>query len=159
MLEPHVIVSNLPRMRIVFAATARTAVVIVAAVWLCTAAVAAAFAANFESARYDQEADELVVTLAYRGTNPDHGFSIKWGSCEADRAAGSLRISAHVVDSQWNDLARESFTGTARFSLRDLRCRPARVTLFTAPQFSLVVMIPARGDADRRLRGPRTDAH
>ena len=144
---------------IAVATIARTAVQILAAMWLCTAAVTAALAANFESARYDQEADELVVTLTYRGTNPDHTFSIEWGSCETDRAAGSFRIAARVVDGQWNDLARELFTRTVRFSLRDLRCRPATVTLFTAPQFTVDVTIPARGDADRSLRGPRTDAH
>jgi hypothetical protein len=119
---------------------------------------AAATAANFQDARYDADEDELVVTLGYRGTNPDHTFSIEWGECKLDGVAGSYQISARVLDSQWNDAARQSFMKTARFDLRNLRCRPAIVTLFTAPQFRISVMVPARADADRRLRGPRTDA-
>jgi hypothetical protein len=117
----------------------------------------AAGAADFLDARYDQSKDDLVVTLAYRGTNPDHAFSIEWGACERGVAAGSYEISARVLDSQWNDLARRSFTKTVRFDLRNLRCRPALVTLFTAPRFRISVPIPARADADRSLRGPRTD--
>jgi hypothetical protein len=146
-------------MRTTLAPTEPTAGLFAAALWLCVAAVAAAAAPNLMSARYDEETDELVVTLAYRGTNPDHTFSIEWGSCQSAGAVGSSRISARVIGSQEKDPARQSFTKTMRFSLQDLRCRPVTVTLFTAPQFTIHVMIPARGNADRKLRGPSTDAH
>lgn len=126
---------------------------------LCMIAATPVLAANFLEARYDEETDELVVTLAYRGTNPDHTFSIEWGKCEPQQAAGNYQISARVLDTQWNDHAREPFTKTVRFSLRNLRCRPATVGLFTAPQFKIDVTVPAKGNADRKLRGPRTDSH
>lgn len=134
---------------------ARLAAVLMALVALQMCA--AATAANFLGARYDENEDDLVVTLAYRGTNPDHTFSIEWGACKQGGAAGSHQISARVLDSQWNDLARQSFTTTVRFDLRNLRCRPALVTLFTAPHFRISVPVPTRADAHRSLRGPRTD--
>lgn len=134
---------------------ARLAALLTALVTLQVGAAAAA--ANFLDARYDQNEDDLVVTLAYRGTNPNHTFTIEWGACNQDGVAGSHEISARVLDSQWNDLARQSFTKTVRFDLRNLRCRPALVTLFTAAQFRISVRVPARADADRSLRGPRTD--
>lgn len=114
-------------------------------------------AANFVSAAYDARNDELVVTLTYRGTNPNHEFTLEWGECQA--ANGSNEIAGRIHDSQWNDRALEPFTKEVRFELTDLRCRPAQVTLFTAPNFRIGVFIPATaGSEDRRLRGPRTDA-
>jgi hypothetical protein len=118
-----------------------------------------ALAANFVSARYEADTDELVVTLAYRGTHPDHEFSIEWGACKTDGAPGNMTLSARVTDREWNDLARRDFIKTVRFSLRDVHCRPSTITLFTPPQFSISVTIPARGGTDRRLRAPSTEAH
>ena len=113
-------------------------------------------AANFVSASYDPRTDELVVTLSYRGTNPDHEFTVEWGDCRS--ANGSNEIAGRIHDSQWNDRALEPFTKTVRFDLAELRCRPAEITLFTAPNFRIGVTVPATpGNSDRTLRGPRTD--
>jgi hypothetical protein len=113
---------------------------------LCTLAgvltASAAHAANFLAARYDPGTDELVVEFAYRGTNPDHQFTLQWDECRAADAEGSYEIAGRVFDSQWNDRALEPFTKTVRFDLRDLQCRPARATLFTAPNFRIGVVIP-----------------
>ena len=71
-----------------------------------------------------------------------------------------LHDRGRILDSQWNDRALEPFTKTVRFDLAELRCRPAEITLFTAPNFRIGVTIPAAaGSGDRSLRGPRTDAH
>jgi hypothetical protein len=121
-------------------------------------AVSPCLATNFVTASYDARADELVVTLAYEGTNPDHEFTLEWDECR-QAPNGTAEIAARVIDSQWRDRAQTPYTKTVRFDLRDLRCRPATVTLFTAPNFHISVHIPARGDTDRILRGPRTDAH
>ena len=118
-----------------------------------------AWATNFVNAFYDARTDELVLTLAYRGTNPDHQFTLEWDECKTADTPGTYEISARVLDDQWKDRALESFTKTVRFGLHDLRCRPATVTLFTAPNFHISVSVPARGDMERSLRGPRTDAH
>lgn len=101
-------------------------------------------AANFVSAAYDASKDELVVELSYRGTNPDHEFSLEWGECRARN--GGNEIAARIHDSQWNDRAREPFVKVVRFDLADLRCRPAQVTLFTSPNFRIGVFIPCRSD-------------
>jgi hypothetical protein len=96
---------------------------------------------NFVSAVYDPKTDELVVTLAYRGTNPDHAFTLQWGSCrQADD--GSNELDADVLDSQADDAAHDPYKTTTRFSLDDIPCRPATLTLRTAPRFIYTVKIP-----------------
>src|ERR1019366_2077262 len=45
---------------------------------------------NFANVYYDARKDQLVVTLFYRGTNPDHSFSLQWGTCK-DSADGTTR--------------------------------------------------------------------
>lgn len=100
-----------------------------------------ATAANFVSASYDARTDELVVTLSYRGTNPDHEFALQWAECRTFQ--GGQEIAARVLDSQWNDRALQPFTKTVRFGLKDLRCRPAHVILITEPNFRIGVSIPA----------------
>jgi hypothetical protein len=119
----------------------------------------AAFAAAFLDAIYDASADELLVTLTYRGTNPDHNLHLEWGECQERPPGGAHEIAARVLDDQWNDRAREEFTKPVRFSLADLRCRPAVVTLLTEPHFSITVHVPARGASLRDLRGPHIGRH
>jgi hypothetical protein len=98
---------------------------------------------NFSSVYYDARTDELVVTMIYRGTNPDHRFSLQWDPCEPlDEQQGAYQIAAEVLDDQWNDAARTDYAKTVRFSLADLQCRPAQVTLRTAPRFYTTVFVP-----------------
>ena len=99
---------------------------------------------TFSGVSYDAGHDELVVTMAYRGTNPDHTFSLKWGPCQTLANAGEPEIVAEVLDSQWQDAARQPFKKTTRFSLADLPCRPVKLTLRTAPRFSVTLRIPAQ---------------
>jgi hypothetical protein len=82
--------------------------------------------------------------MAYRGTNPDHTFSLKWGPCQTSADASQPEIVAEVLDSQWQDAARQPFKKTTRFSLADLPCRPVKLTLRTAPRFYVTLQIPAR---------------
>jgi hypothetical protein len=98
---------------------------------------------TFSSAHYDPTTNELVVTMVYRGTNPDHQFSVQWGACQTMGDDGSShQIVAQVLDSQWDDAAQQTFTRTLRFSLAALNCRPATVTLRTAPRFEYTLQIP-----------------
>ena len=104
---------------------------------------------NFSEVTYDGRNDELVITMRYRGTSPDHTFSLRWGQCK--KAVGSRlhEILVEVLDVQWQDEERTEYTKTTRFGLTDLSCRPAALTLRTAPRFFYTLFIPA-GD----LRGP-----
>jgi len=112
---------------------------------LCAGTSSAAVADTFGGVRYDGRTDELVITMHYRGTNPDHDFTVNWGACKDPGPGSTLRqISATVLDSQWNDAARASFDKTIRVSLAAAPCRPAHVTLRTAPRFYVAVDIPAR---------------
>ena len=117
------------------------------AAWLCSPVAAVLFNVahgdTFSGVSYDAGHDELVVTMAYRGTNPDHTFSLKWGPCETSANAGESEIVAEVLDSQWQDAARQPFKKTTRFSLADLQCRPVKLTLRTAPRFYVTLQIPA----------------
>jgi hypothetical protein len=119
------------------------------AFWARTAAISltlaapALHAASFSSAHYDAKTNELVVTMNYGGSNPDHQFSIQWGQCQPLGDDGTQhQIAAQVLDSQWNDAERQTFTKTVRFSLAGLNCRPATVTLRTAPRFEYTLHIP-----------------
>ena len=99
---------------------------------------------NFANVYYDARKDQLVVTMFYRGTNPDHTFSLKWGQCKEPQDAGVREIVAEVLDSQWHDVASRDFKKTTKFSLENLQCRPAKLTLRTAPRFYYTLQIPAR---------------
>ena len=99
---------------------------------------------NFANAYYDARKDQIVVTMSYRGTNPDHTFSLKWGQCTESADGGAHEIVAEVLDSQWRDPETQDFKKTTRFSLNNLQCRPAKLTLRTAPRFYYTLQIPAR---------------
>jgi hypothetical protein len=112
----------------------------------------------FSSVHYDPVHDQLVVTMIYRGTNPNHGFSLHWGACRAlnDRSVGH-QIAADVLDDQWDDDAQTSFSKTVRFSLADLACRPAEVTLRSPPRFFYTMIVPERHDV-MQIYGPQARA-
>lgn len=114
------------------------------AVWAALGCLSAgvAWADNFSSVYYDSRANELVVTMRYRGTNPDHAFSLKWGTCAAGHHGKMQEISVDVLDDQWQDRAERDFKKTVRFSLAELPCRPVMVTLRTAPRYFYSLVIP-----------------
>ena len=99
---------------------------------------------NFQNVTYDPATDELVIVVVYRGTNPDHQFSLKWGPC-IDRGNNQHEIVADLLDQQAQDAARKDYRKTVRMSLAGMECRPAAVTLRTAPRFYYTLTIPARG--------------
>jgi len=98
---------------------------------------------NFAGVHYLARKDQLVITIAYRGTNPDHTFSLKWGPCQ-ELDGGGRELSAEVLDRQSQDVERSDFKKTTRFSLADIPCRPAKVTLRSAPRFFATLQIPAK---------------
>jgi hypothetical protein len=101
-----------------------------------------AWATRFASVHYDPSTDQLVVTMMYSGTNPDHTFSLKWGRCKT-AADGSPQIFANVIDGQWSDAEQTDYQKTTRFNLGKLKCRPVNVTLRSAPRFIYMLQIPA----------------
>jgi len=109
---------------------------------LCLAAAGAA-ADAFADASYDPVTDTLLVTLLYRGTNPVHRFTLQWGACTSRDANGVSHVAVEVLDSQWDDPALEDYSETVHLSLAGLPCRPAEVTLRTAPRFIYNVFVPA----------------
>ncbi len=105
--------------------------------------VGTASADNFANVYYDRRTDELVVTMWYRGTNPNHNFSLKWGECQAQQAGKLPGVTAQVLDDQWKDLAQHGYKKTTRLSLSALPCgRPVSVTLRSAPRFLYTLTIP-----------------
>jgi hypothetical protein len=106
-------------------------------------ASSAAYADSFSSAYYDQKTNELVVTMSYGGTNPDHEFTIQWDECQTlGDDDNNHQIVGTVSDSQWEDDSQATFTKTVRFSLAEVNCRPVTVTLRTAPRFEYTLQIP-----------------
>jgi hypothetical protein len=103
-----------------------------------------AHADTFSGVTYDAAHDELILTMAYRGTNPEHGFTLKWGTCKTSASGTESELAAEVLDSQSQDPARRPFEKTTRFSLSDIPCRPVKLTLRTAPRFLYTLRIPAQ---------------
>jgi hypothetical protein len=98
---------------------------------------------TFSRVIYDNRKDELVITMRYRGTNPDHTFSLRWGPCKETADSPLREVVAEVLDNQWQDEERADFEKTTRFSLTDLPCRPAALTLRTAPRLFYTLLIPS----------------
>lgn len=104
--------------------------------------VAPAAAISVTALAYDAGKDQLVLTVVYRGTNPDHQFKVQWDACtklDDER----MQILGLLVDSQPNDLARQDFSKPMRIDLRDFSCRPAKVTIRTSAGFFTSVDVPA----------------
>lgn len=87
---------------------------------------APAFAADILEASYNAARDEIEVEIAYRGTNPDHEFTVQWGECSRESPP---RTVGRLIDRQGRDAAREDYRASARISLEEIPCRPAIVTL------------------------------
>ena len=98
---------------------------------------------NFSKAYYDSHTDQLAVSMAYRGTNSGHTFTLQWGQCQDVNGSNLHEVAAEVLDSQWQDQDLRPYEKTVRFSLAGIPCRPAKVTLRTAPRFIYTVLIPA----------------
>jgi hypothetical protein len=97
---------------------------------------------DFENVSYDPAADELVIVVDYSGTNPDHQFTLDWGDCQT-KDDNQKELFGDLIDQQSRDAARQDYRKTLRFSLADVDCRPATLTLRTAPRFLATVTIPA----------------
>jgi hypothetical protein len=98
---------------------------------------------NFQKVTYDPATDELVIVVVYRGTSPNHQFSLKWGPC-IDRGNNQHEIVAELLDQQFQDAERKDYRKTVRMSLAAMDCRPAAVTLRTAPRFYYTLTVPER---------------
>jgi hypothetical protein len=123
--------------------SARNRCALTAAATLTFLISGAARAATFTNAYYDADTSEIVVTMLYGGTNPDHQFSVQWSSCRPLGHSGNqFQIAGDVQDSQWDDTAQTTYTKTVRFNVANLNCHPATVTLRTAPRFETNVQIP-----------------
>jgi hypothetical protein len=94
--------------------------------------------------KFDARLDQLIITLVYRGTNPDHEFTLDWGTFKTIDDGRESEPTVQVIDSQARDPARKNFSKTSRFSLDDMPCRPAKLTLRTEPRFLYTLRIPAR---------------
>jgi hypothetical protein len=103
-----------------------------------------ASADNFGASHYDRATNELVVTMLYGGTNPNHKFTLKWGACQFDDSGRRMPlVNADILDDQFNDTEQQQYTIVTRISLTDMPCpRPAIVTVSTAPGFSFELVIP-----------------
>jgi hypothetical protein len=98
---------------------------------------------NFSKVYYDSRTDQLVLSMVYRGTNSNHTFTLQWGQCQTANGSKLHEVAADVLDSQWQDEELHPYEKTVRLSLAGIPCRPARVTLRTAPRFIYTVLIPA----------------
>lgn len=113
---------------------------------LTTAATTVAKADTFGPVHYDAKTNQIVVTIHYRGTNPNHHFSTQWGRCR--KLHGQLHgpapraIDLGILDAQGNDAATRRYTKLVKGPLAGMSCRPATVTLWTSPNQYRNIKIP-----------------
>lgn len=113
---------------------------------LTIAITTVAKADTFGFVHYDAKANQILVTIHYRGTNPNHHFSIQWGRCQ--KLHGQLHgrapraIELDILDEQGNDAAKRPFTKLVKVPLTGMPCRPATVTLWTSPNQYRSIRIP-----------------
>jgi len=115
-------------------------------IWVaCFAALlymAPAAAITVTALTYDPGKDQLVLNIAYRGTNPDHQFNVQWEKCTRLNDE-RMQILGLLVDNQPDDLARQEFTKVLHIDLQDFSCRPAKVSIRTSTGFFTSVDVPA----------------
>jgi hypothetical protein len=103
-------------------------------------------AEDFGPVHYDPKTDQIVVTVIYDGTNPNHHFSFKWGRCRKvrDHLVGPAHkiIDVDIIDEQGNDAARKPYKEIVKVPLAGVSCRPATVTLWTPPNSSVSIGVP-----------------
>jgi hypothetical protein len=99
---------------------------------------------NFGASHYDRATDQLVVTMLYGGTNPNHTFTLKWGACEVDDSGRRMPLAnADVLDDQFNDVEQQQYQIVVHLSLAGMPCpRPAIVGLFSPPNARITLVIP-----------------
>ena len=113
---------------------------------LTIASTTVAKADTFGPVRYDPTTNQILVTIHYRGTNPNHQFSIQWGRCR--KLHGQLHgpapraIDLGILDQQGNDAARRGYTELVKVPLAGMTCRPATVTLWTSPNQYRSIAVP-----------------
>ncbi|MCC7080210.1 MAG: hypothetical protein IT530_06035 [Burkholderiales bacterium] len=111
------------------------------ACWLLAPAYARA--QTIVGAEYEAP-DALVVEIAYRGTSPDHEFTLSWDPCRA-AGNGAYTVVARLIDRQGKDRALNDYQVRRRFDLSGLECRPAELTIRLGPVSNRTVSVPARG--------------
>ncbi len=113
---------------------------------LTIATTTVAKADTFGPVHYDPKNNQLLVTIHYRGTNPNHHFSIQWGRCR--KLHGQLHgpapraIALGILDEQGNDAAKRRYTKLIKVPLAGMPCRPATVNLWTSPNQTRSITIP-----------------
>ena len=113
---------------------------------LTIATITAARADSFGPVYYNPRTNEILVIIYYRGTNPNHYFSIQWRRCR--KLHGQLHgrapraINLGILDDQGNDAARRPYTKLVKVPLTGVSCLPATVTLWTSPNQYQSIKIP-----------------
>lgn len=97
---------------------------------LCVGLVALLVATNAMSlnildAEYDGAGDEVIFTVAYRGTHP-HSFGVTWLECR-QMSDGSQEILGIVRPNDRDDPAKKDFKTKVRINMSGFPCRPATV--------------------------------
>jgi hypothetical protein len=107
--------------------------------------VSGAQATNILELDYDDKLDQLVIVIAYRGSHPDHRFTLNWDECrDYGFNDAEHQITAGLTDSDPDDRAEKEFRRTLKVPLSSLECRPAKVTVRTSANFFRSVIVPAR---------------
>ena len=87
-----------------------------------------AFAYEIESVKYNSSTNQISVTLSFDGGNEQHVFTPAFDPC--DKTTDPYGLAVRLEDSGWEDTGTEPQEWTVVFSLEDLSCLPAELTVF-----------------------------
>lgn len=98
-----------------------------------------AFATSITGAEYDSGAEVLTLSLSYRGGLKTHEYSLEYDSCQS--VGGVKEVAARLIDTGHDDTGSQEISQTAQFSLKDLACKPAWLTVRTGRYSFITIWI------------------
>lgn len=86
-------------------------------------------AATLQAVQFDQDSQQLLITVSYQGGLKPHSFSLLWDACQV--VHGAQEIAARLIDSGWDDTGTSEISQQLSFDLSAQTCKPAMLHLFS----------------------------
>lgn len=96
-------------------------------------------AATIEDAQYNSSTETLQIFLVYEGGLKEHRFSLRWDPCQT--VDGVRQIAVRLIDSGWDDTGTQEIRQTVSFSLANMTCKPAELSIFSRANAGAVLWI------------------
>lgn len=86
-----------------------------------------AMATEIITAGFDAKSKTISLELAFIGGTKPHNFSLEYEPCRV--LNGNYEVAARLLDEGHDDLGQQELFQTVEFSVADLACKPAWLTV------------------------------